>query len=409
MRERLQRGMGVSPMHSKPHGREAHATLVAWLALVVLTANLVCAQTAPTSETGMAVYVGDELLKNYAPEPALVTKKTPIEKPKFPAIDIHCHWLFQQDPHKLLGAMDDLGVAKAVNLSGGYGRELHEMLVRFTGAAPDRLLVFANIDWSRIDEPDFGTKAVADLEQAKREGVRGLKVFKNLGLNVKDKSGKLVPIDDPRIDPIWDACAQLKLPVLIHAGDPAAFFKPVDRHNERWMQLKRHPDWSFFGPQFPTYDEVLAQHLRMIERHPQTVFISAHLANSGEDLEKLAGWLDRHPNLYVDLSARVPELGRQPYSARKFLIRYQDRALFGTDRYPGRTDQPRNRIYYRFLETDDQYFDYYENAFPPEGEWKIYGVFLPDEALAKIYSTNAERALAGEPPVIAKAEQGGGR
>jgi predicted TIM-barrel fold metal-dependent hydrolase len=210
---------------------------------------------------------------------------------------------------------------------------------------------------------------------------------------VKDKSGRVVPIDDERLDPVWARCGELGMPVLIHSADPIAFFMPVDRRNERWMQLKRHPDWSFHGVEFPRYEEVLAQHNRVVKRHPKTTFVSAHLANSGENLVQLARWLDQMPNLYVDLSGRVSELGRQPYAARTFLIQYQDRVLFGTDRYPGRADQPRHRVYYRFLETADEYFKYYDHPFPPSGDWRIYGVFLPDEVLSKIYAGNADRIL----------------
>src|SRR5262245_48576279 len=329
-------------------------------------------QASDDERAGIAVWVGDELLKDYSPKSTLVTRQTLIDKPKFPVVDIHCHWTLERDPHALLAAMDDLRETRDINLSGGYGEQLKQMLTKFTAAAPDRLLIFANIDFKRIDEPDFGSHMAADLEQARQLGARGLKIFKDLGLTIKDKSGRVVPIDDPRLDPIWDKCAELKMPVLIHAGDPIAFFQPIDRNNERWMQLRRHRDWNFDGPGFPTYDQVLAQQDRMIARHPRTVFISAHLSNSGEDLQRLSHWLDERPNVYVDLSGRVAELGRQPYSARRFLIRHQDRVLFGTDRYPGRPDQPRNRIYYRFLETDDEYFNYYDHTFPPEGEWKIY-------------------------------------
>ena len=355
---------------------------------------------------GTAVYAGGELLRNYRPEPSLVTKQTRMDKPKFPVIDVHCHWTLREDPKALLRAMDDLGVTRAVNLSGGYGPGLEAMLERFHPAAPDRLLVFGNLDFGRIDDGSFGADAAAALQRAKAKGVCGLKVFKDLGLTVKDGSGRVVPVDDPRLEPVWSACGKLKLPVLIHSADPVAFFRPVDARNERWTQLKRHPDWSFYGPGFPRYDEVLAQHNRVIERHPDTVFISAHLANSGEDLTKLSGWLDRYPNLYVDVSGRVSELGRQPYAARRFLLKYQDRVLFGTDRYPGRPDQPRYRVYYRFLETDDEYFNYYDHPFPPEGEWKIYGVFLPDDVLKKIYHENAERALAGLPPKAESSKAG---
>jgi predicted TIM-barrel fold metal-dependent hydrolase len=354
----------------------------------------------PVERAGVAVYVDDDMVLDYKPDPTLVTKVTPITKPKFPVIDSHCHWFMVQSPQLILAAMDRLGVEKAVNLSGGWGKQLDQLLEKFHKASPERLLIFCNVDFSKIDDPNFAVDTVHSLEDARRKGVSGLKVFKNLGLTTHDRSGHLIAIDDPRLDPIWDACGRLGMPVLIHSGDPQAFFQPIDRKNERWMQLRRHPDWSFYGPQYPTYDEVLAQHIRMISRHPKTIFISAHLANSGDDLEKLGRWLRENPNMYTDLSGRVPELGRQPFAGRRFLIEFQDRVLFGTDRYPGRPDQPRELIYYRYLETDDEYFNYYDNPFPTEGEWRIYGAYLPDDVLKKIYHDNAERALHGLAPVV---------
>jgi len=362
-------------------------------AIMAIGARPTAAQDGPTTQAGVAVYVGDELLKDYRPTPSLVTKVTAVERPKFPAVDVHCHWFMQQDPQFLLAQMDKLGVKRAVNLSGGHGAQLDAMLKKFHAAAPDRLLILANVDFRKIDEPAFAADAIEELRRARANGVSGLKVFKSLGLTVRDKSGSVVAVDDPRLDPIWAVCGELKMPVLIHAADPVAFFRPVDRFNERWMQLKRHPDWSFHGPAFPSYDVVQRQMLNVVARHRATTFIAAHLANSGDDLARLAGWFDANPNLVADLSGRVPELGRQPYAARRFLTKYADRVLFGTDRYPGRPDQPRYAIYYRFLETDDEYFDYYDHPFPPEGEWKIYGVFLPDDVLRKIYHENAERAL----------------
>ncbi len=365
----------------------------------MVQSSAVADDTMPPEETGRAVYTKDDLLKNYDPRPALVTKVTPTPKPKFPAIDIHCHWFMQQEAEKVLKSMDDLGLEKAVNLSGGFGPELEHLLKRFHSVAPDRLFIFANIDFSHVDDATFPQDTAAAIEHAHALGASGLTIFKSLGLTIRDASKKIVPVDDPRLDPVFEKCADLHFPVLIHSADPPAFFQPTDRFNERWMQLKRHPDWSFYGGDFPKYEEVLAQHIRMIAKHPRTAFISAHLANSGDDLKTLSTWLDKCPNLYVDISGRVEELGRQPYSARKFLLKYQDRVLFGTDRYPGRPDQPRNAIYYRFLETDDENFDYYDNPFPPEGDWRIYGVFLPDEALKKIYHDNATRALAGKLPL----------
>lgn len=364
----------------------------------IAKAELVAPATKPADDIGTAVYVDGELLKDYEPKSALKTKVTLIDKPKFPVIDVHCHWSLQQKPEQLLRAMDKLGEEKAVNLSGGWGEDLDKMLAKFHAVAPDRLLIFCNIDYKHVDDPTFETDVAAYLKAARAKGVSGLKVFKNLGLTAKDKSGKVIPVDDPRLDPAWETCADLHMPVLIHSADPSAFFQPVDKNNERWMQLKRHPDWSFYDKKFPGYDEVLGQLIHVVEKHPRTAFIAAHLANSGEDLQKLSAWLDKYPNLYADLSGRVPELGRQPYAARKFLLKYQDRICFGTDRFPGRIDQPREKIYYRFLETEDEYFNYYDHPFPTEGDWRIYGVHLPDEVLEKIYNGNAERALKGEMP-----------
>lgn len=366
----------------------------------LLIVGFCCAQTTrPADDAGVAVYVGKEMVKAYHPTPALVTKQTEVKTPKFPVVDIHCHWSIYQDPVELNKAMDLLGMTRAVNLSGGYDDYLDRMIEKFHKPYPDRVFILCNIDWKKIDDPTFAEDVAAYLKSAKQKGASGLKIFKDLGLTVKDKSGKLVPIDDPRLEALWKTCGELKMPILIHSGDPVAFFQPIDEHNERWMQLKRHPDWTFYGDGFPKWEQVLQQHVNVIQKHPQTIFISAHLANCGEDLQRLSGILDHCPNMYADISGRVAEIGRQPYSSRKFLIKYQDRIMFGTDRYPGRTDQERNSVYYRFLETDDEYFDYYNHPFPTEGEWKIYGVFLPDEALRKIYHENAERALAGEMPL----------
>lgn len=374
------------------------------LLLLILPASLSCvggadppihatASRQEEPQVGQAVYVGDELLKGYRPVPALVTKETIIERAKFPVIDIHCHWSARVEPEALLAAMDERNVVYAVNLSGGSGGRLEQTLARFDPSKHPRLITFVNIDYSGIDRPDFGQEVRASLADAKARGVKGVKIAKNLGLTVKDGSGKLVPIDDPRLDPMWAAAGELGLPVLVHSADPAAFFEPVDEKNERWLQLKRHPDWSFYGPEYPKREEILAQFDRVVEKHPGTTFIAAHLGNWAEDLSQLAARFEKYPNLYADISAREAEWGRQPYTARKFFIQYADRLLFGTDRYPGRTDQPRYRVYYRILETDDEYFDYYEHDYPPTGEWKVYGLFLPDDVLKKIYHDNAARLL----------------
>lgn len=342
---------------------------------------------------GQAVYVGNDIIKDYHPKSSLITETHEIVKPKFPVIDVHTHFSLDIDPAFIIKKMDELGIKRIVNLSGGWGKELKQMIGKFYNPYPDRIIIFCNIDFSRIDDPGFGRKIADSLEEAHAMGAKGLKVFKNLGLTIKDKSGKIVAIDDNRLNPIWTMAGKLGMPVLIHVADPVAFFKPVDRFNERWMQLKRYPEWSFYGQEFPSRKELIVQRNRVLARHPKTIFIAAHVSSSAEDLKTAGEVLNKYPNLYMDISARVAELGRQPYSARKFMIQFQDRILFGTDRYPGRPDQPRYQIYYRFLETNDEYFDYYKHPFPPSGEWKIYGVFLPDKVLRKIYHLNAERLL----------------
>ncbi len=337
--------------------------------------------------------LGERLLqlhKDYRPRSMLQTPERPVSRARFPVADVHCHWNAEVAPEALVADMDQLGIAYAVNLSGGWGDQLDAMLERYKQFAPDRLDVLVNVDFSEVDRPDFGPKWTGVLERAKANGAAGLKIFKSLGLTTKDGTG-LVRIDDPRLDPIWAKCGELGMPVLIHSADPMAFFEPIDRVNERLMQLGRHPDWSFHGPQFPSREEVLGQRNRVLAKHPGTRFIGAHLGGHAEDLAALGRVLDHYPNFVVDISGRVAELGRQPYTARRFFLKYADRILFGTDRYPGRASQPRHRVYFRFLETDDEYFEYHEHDFPPTGEWRIHGIFLPDDVLEKVYHLNADK------------------
>jgi hypothetical protein len=227
-------------------------------------------------------------------------------------------------------------------------------------------------------------------------------------LSVRFKDGRLVPVDDPKLDAIFELCGKHRQPVMIHTADPAAFFTPLDRFNERWHELNEHPNWLFYGEKFPPREVLLKQFINRVARHPQTTFIGAHFGNNAEDLATVGQWLDEHPNLYIDIDARISELGRQPYSTRRFLIKHQDRVMFGTDTTPRRDAF---RIYYRFLETDDEYFDC-AASHHLQGFWMIYGVHLPDEVLAKVYHQNAERVLYStgqtanvaqrEPPPLAK-------
>ncbi len=343
---------------------------------------------------GMAsAQAGDLLLRDWEPVSRMVTKETRVLRPKFPVIDLHNHlgaYSGGADLRKCLAEMDSAGVKACISLDGLSKDDIWKKhLAELRAVSRDRFIMFFAPDLSRIDEPDFGNKEAARLEEAVRAGARGLKIFKSLGLTLRDKSGKLVTVDDPRIDPIWAKCGELHIPVMIHVTDPNAFFTPLDKYNERYDELGAHPDWLFYGPEFPKKEDILAQRNRVIARHPNTIFVGAHVANLPEDLATVSNWLDSWPNLYVDIDARISELGRQPYAARRFFIKYQDRITFGTDTAPSKEAY---RIYYRFLETDDEYFNP-SGGHHLQGRWNIYGIFLPDEVLEKVYHKNAEKVL----------------
>ena len=332
----------------------------------------------------------DLKLLDWKPVSQLVVSKTIISKPKFPVIDIHNHLGDLDEMENYLKEMDKAGVQIAVSLDGHSKDDFYKAhLKKSHSLSKDRLLVFFAPDWRRIDEPNFGANEAKRLEEAAKLGVRGVKVFKSLGLTIKDKTGKIVPVDDPRLDPIWAKCGQLKIPVMIHISDPKAFFTPVDQYNERYDELAAHPEWSFYGNNFPAKAEILAQRNRVLAKHPNTIFIGAHMGNLPEDLGTVSMWLETYPNFFVDVDARISELGRQPYTARKFMIKYQDRVMFGTDTSP---DAKAYSIYYRFLETDDEYIDPAEGHHL-QGRWMIYGLYLPDDVLEKIYYKNAMRVL----------------
>jgi predicted TIM-barrel fold metal-dependent hydrolase len=339
-------------------------------------------------------------LKDWEPRSMLVTKTTIVEKPMFPVIDAHNHLgggkatLTPEQVQKYLTEMNEAGIKTVVNLDGGWGERLKETLAALDEAHPGRFLTFALVNFDGIDEPDWGEREAKRLEEGFQAGAKGLKFHKTLGLRYRYKDGKLMPIDDPKLEPVWKMCAKHNRPVLIHISDPAAFFTPLDRFNERWHELNVHPEWLFFGEKFPKREELLDQLHRVIARNPQTTFISTHFGNNAEDLAAVGKKLDEFPNMVVDLAARISELGRQPNTARKFFLKYQDRILYSTDTRPRRDAF---RTFYRFLETDDDYWDC-SPGHHRQGFWMIYGINLPREVLEKVYHKNAERVLFGLKP-----------
>ena len=334
-------------------------------------------------------------LRDWQPRPMLVTRATEVPRPAFPVIDVHNHLgggkqaLTPERVARYLAEMDAAGIRTVVNLDGGWGRRLDETLAALDSAHPGRFLTYALIDFQGVDDPGWSDREAKRLVQSFEAGAKGLKFHKTLGLGARYKDGRLMPVDDLKLDPIWEVCARFKRPVEIHTGDPGAFFTPLDRFNERWHELNQHPNWLYSSDRFPKRADLHAQRNRVIARHPGTTFICAHMANDAEDLAEVGRWLDTYPNMYVDIDARINELGRQPYAARRFLLKYQDRVMFGTDTSP---DRAAYRMYYRFLETDDEYFDS-SAGHHPQGFWMVYGVFLPKDVLEKLYVRNAERLL----------------
>lgn len=334
--------------------------------------------------------IGDLRLLDWEPVSQMVVKTTEVMKPKFPVIDIHNHLRNHNLTEQFLEKMDETGVWKVASMDGRSANDFYKVHVqRLHSVSKDRFIVFFTPDFSKINEANFGENEANKLEEAVEVGCRGLKIFKELGLIHKDNSGNVIPVDDPRLDPVWAKCGELGIPVMIHVSDPKAFFTPVGRYNERYDELGAHPNWSFYGDEYPEKEEILRQRNRVIERHPDTIFIATHMANLPEELGRVSMWLEKYPNMYVDINARISELGRQPYTARKFMIKHQDRILFGTDTPPSTEAY---RVYYRFLETDDEYIDS-APSHHRQGRWMIYGIFLPDDVLEKVYNKNALKIL----------------
>jgi predicted TIM-barrel fold metal-dependent hydrolase len=350
----------------------------------------------------------DLLLRLYRPHPTLRVTNTDVQRARFPVVDVHTHfrYRFRHSDEMLddfVKLMDRHQIALCVSMDGKLGDDFRGHAKYLWDKYPQRFAIFANVDWIgegddedpstwACQQPGFGRRTAIQLEEAVQLGASGLKLFKQFGLGHRNADGSLIEIDDPRWDPIWTKCGELGLPVLIHTADPVAFFDKIDETNERWEELFRHPEWRFPAEKFPSREQLLSARNRVIGRHPKTIFVGAHLANYPEDLAVVAQWLDDYPNLYVEFASRIGELGRQPYTARRFLVDHADRVLFGTD---GPWPEKRIKLYWRFLETYDEHFPYSEKEFPPQGFWRIYGVGLPDDVLRKIYYENAARILPG--------------
>jgi predicted TIM-barrel fold metal-dependent hydrolase len=359
--------------------------------------------------------VKDLPLSQFMPKSNLRTTLTDVRQAAFPVVDVHTHFRIRLNEDKdsldrFVQLMDRNQIAICCSLDGTLGEGLDRHIEYLWKQYESRFVIFCNIDWQgrgQLDkpetlachQPDFVRNVCESLRAARQRGVSGLKVFKQLGLGYRNPDNSFVAIDDPRWDPIWKTCGELGIPVIMHTADPSAFFQPIDATNERYEELARHPEWAFPADQFPTRESLHQARNNIIQRHRNTTFIAAHLGNDGEDLQQTAAWLEAYPNLVVEFASRISELGRQPYSAREFITKYSDRILFGTD---GPWPEERIRLYWRFLETRDQYFPYSEKPIPPQGLWQIHGIGLDRDVLKKVYLTNAVRVIPGVRERLAK-------
>jgi hypothetical protein len=325
-----------------------------------------------------------------------------VPQARFPAVDAHNHlgrWLTPDggwavsDVDALLAAMDAANVEAIVNLDGRWGDELEANLDRYDRAHPGRFATFCHLDPSLFSEPGWPDKLVPELRVSAGAGARGIKVWKDLGLGIRDEGGEWVLPDDERLSDMWDVAGQLGLPIVVHVADPVAFFEPVDERNERLEELLAHPEWSFADLRFPRFERLIEAFEAVVAAHPATTFIGAHVGCFAEDLAWVARMLSTYPNFHVDIAARIAELGRQPRAARRLFLEHPDRVLFGIDLFP--PDPVDYAIHFRFLETDDESFDYAKDDVPPEGRWTVSGLDLPDDVLRKVYGENARRLILG--------------
>jgi len=372
--------------------------LVGLVVVSVGLAGLVAAQRpAGQTEVRPGRYQAPEFpppsIVDYRPKSTLVVAEHQVPRAKYPVIDVHSHQPNPITPEafdRVVAAMDRLNLKLMVNLSGGSGDRLQKGLDAIAASAhKDRMVLFANIDFSNVG-PGFGAKAAQQFEADIKAGAKGLKIFKNLGLRTRRADGTRLKLDDPELAPIWDTCARLNVPVLIHTADPASFFDPIDLTNERWLELALFPDRRYQDPSLPRFEELAAERDRLFANHPKTRFIVAHMGWHANDLGRLSKLMDRLPNISVEVGAILYDLGRQPRAAHDFFVTYQDRVMFGKDSF-----QPDEYPYYwRVFETKDEYFDYYRDY---HAFWKLYGMDLPDEVLKKLYYRNALAIVPGLP------------
>jgi uncharacterized protein len=366
--------------------------LLLFCAVAGVSAQQAPGQVRPRPAEGREPELKPPTIREYKPKSMLVAPQHPVPRAKFPVIDIHSHQstpISPADYDRVMKGMEANNLQILVNLSGSSGDRLRQGVDALRGSKyKDRMVLFANINFRESVGPGFGAQAAKQLEADVKAGAAGLKIFKDLGMFVRKADGSRLHVDDPELDVVWETCARLNVPVLIHVAEPAAFFDPLDYNNERWLELALYQDRRHqTGVRF---EELMTERNNMIHKHPNTRYILAHFGWHANDLARAGKLLDANPNVYYDVAAVLYDFGRQPRAAHEFFVKYQDRILFGKDSY-----QPDEYPYYwRVFETNDEYFDYYRDY---HAFWKLYGIGLPDQVLKKLYYQNALKVTPGLP------------
>jgi len=364
--------------------------------------------------TGFALVAGAGLFASKAPSrkgiasPAVSPEPSARKTERLPMVDMHVH-LSLGGADRLFALMKKYGIDHVINLSGGHPLGNLPQQIAIAKASGGRITVFTGLAYEQAEKPGYGARMAQLVRMGHDLGAKGLKITKGLGLGLPKPDGKLMPVDDPELDPVFETAGELGMPVAIHSGDPRAFWLPTDEHNERREELLAHPGWSLYGRNVPSFDEIGKQLERRVARHPKTKFISVHFGNCAEDIVRVAGLLRKYPNLYIDTAARIPEMGRHPVpDLQAFFREFQDRILYGSDLGVGPPPEPlflgssgaapstpaEETLFFsathRFFETTDRNF---AHPTPIQGSWTINGIGLPREILEKVYAKNAMRLL----------------
>jgi predicted TIM-barrel fold metal-dependent hydrolase len=363
--------------------------MVRFLSLFFLLLLTACASEAQDAANEM----GDMTIEEFEPTSSLVVDENPVTRAKFPFVDVHSHhWraatMTQGAADTLIMEMDAMNMAVIVNLSGRSGEALRMAIENMEKRYPNRIVTFANVDFEGVGGEGWTENAVAQLRADIEAGARGLKVYKNLGMDVVDTDGNRVAVNDSRLDPIWALAGEMGIPVLIHSADPPNFWKPRDKNNEKWLELKLRPNRYRPPGEYPPFEQIMDEHFDIMRKHRGTTFISAHMSWLGNDLGALGAKLDEHPNMVTEMGAVIYELGRQPRMAKEFLTQYKDRVMMGKDSY----NPDEFHTYFRTYETEDEYFPYYRKY---HAQWRLYGIGLSDDVLQHIYYKTAMNVIPG--------------